>query len=103
MKKLLVALIMTGLLASFAMAQLLIAPEGTIAPNGALHYVVPTGPHMGAPGYHGVPYPFPGVGYPPPGPFLYPMPLYPVSYPMVPVPAIWGEAGGPSPSSSPMQ
>jgi hypothetical protein len=75
MKKLFVALILVALTAPHALAQLAAAPEGAIIPNGALHYVVPSGIPIVAWGGH-VPWPssFPTTT------------LYPLSYPLVPVP-----------------
>ena len=43
MRKLFIAMILATLAASSAQAQLATAPEGAIIPNGALHYVVPSG------------------------------------------------------------
>ncbi len=75
MKKLFIALILMALTASHALAQLATAPEGAIISNGALHYTVPSGIPIVAWGGH-EPWPshFPAT------------PLYPLSYPMVPVP-----------------
>jgi hypothetical protein len=75
MRKLFIAMILATLAASSAQAQLATAPEGAIMPNGALHYVVPSGIPIVAWGGH-EPWPshFPST------------PLYPLSYPMVPVP-----------------
>src|SRR5208337_3980434 len=75
MKKLFIALILIALTASHALAQLATAPEGAIISNGALHYTVPSGIPIVAWGGH-EPWPshFPAT------------PLYPLSYPMVPVP-----------------
>jgi hypothetical protein len=75
MRKLFVALILAALAASSAEAQLSAAPEGPIIPNGAIHYVVPSGiPIVAWGGYDPWPSQFPAT------------PLYPLSYPMVPVP-----------------
>jgi hypothetical protein len=75
MKKLFIALILVVLIAPQALAQLATAPEGAIIPNGALHYVVPSGIPIVALGGH-LPYPsnLPSAS------------LFPFSYPMVPVP-----------------
>ncbi|MBI4964698.1 MAG: hypothetical protein HY913_15570 [Desulfomonile tiedjei] len=90
MKKVLVALILTGLLTSSAMAQIVVGPEGIIAANGALHYVVPS-PH------------YVYMGATPFGAYHYPMPLYNMSYPMVPVPVapLWNTPDDLPPSSIP--
>jgi len=75
MRKLFIALILGVLAASSASAQLSVAPEGAIIPNGALHYMVPKGVPIVSWGGHE-----PWVSH-------YPaMPLHPLSYPMVPVP-----------------
>jgi hypothetical protein len=75
MKKLFVALILVALIAPHALAQLATAPEGAIIPNGALHYVVPSGiPILGWGGHEPWPSNFPITS------------LYPLSYPLVPVP-----------------
>jgi hypothetical protein len=91
MKKLLFALILTALCASFAAAQYVVGPGGIITPNGALHYVVPQ--------------PYVYMGATPFGAYPYHMPLYPLSYPMVPVPVapMWGTADDLPPSNIPMQ
>jgi hypothetical protein len=75
MRKLFIAMILATLASSAAQAQLATAPEGAIIPNGALHYVVPSSIPIVAWGGH-APWPsqFPAT------------PLYPLSYPMVPVP-----------------
>ena len=75
MNKLFVAMILATLAAGSAFAQLATAPEGAIIPNGALHYTVPSSIPIVAWGGH-APWPshFPAT------------PLYPLSYPMVPVP-----------------
>jgi len=92
MKKLLVALIMVGILASSAVAQVVVGPEGIIVPNGGLHYVVPSPHHI-------------YMGATPFGAYRYHMPLYPVSYPMVPVPIapMWRTPDDTQPSAGPMQ
>jgi len=92
MKRLLVASIMIVMLASSAMAQVVVGPEGIITHNGALHYVVPS-PH------------YIYMGATPFGAYHYHMPLYPLSYPMVPVPIapMWGTPDDIQPSSGPMQ
>jgi hypothetical protein len=75
MRKLFIAMILATLAASSAQAQLATAPEGAIIPNGALHYVVPSGIPIVAWGGHA------------PWPSHFPTtPLYALSYPMVPVP-----------------
>jgi hypothetical protein len=75
MRKLFIAMMLATLASSAAQAQLATAPEGAIIPNGALHYVVPSSIPIVAWGGH-EPWPshFPST------------PLYPLSYPMVPVP-----------------
>ena len=75
MKKLFIALILAILTASSVQAQLSTAPEGAIIPNGGLHYVVPSAiPILAWGGHDPWPSQFPAT------------PLYPLSYPLVPVP-----------------
>ncbi|MGO9568214.1 MAG: hypothetical protein ACLP5H_11800 [Desulfomonilaceae bacterium] len=75
MRKLFIAMILATLAASSAQAQLAVAPEGGIISNGALHYTVPSG------------IPIVAWGGQAPWPSHFPAtPLYPLSYPMVPVP-----------------
>ncbi len=75
MRKLFIAMILATMAASSAHAQLATAPEGAIMPNGALHYTVPSGiPIVAWGGHEPWPSQFPST------------PLYPLSYPMVPVP-----------------
>lgn len=75
MKKWFLALILIALAASSALAQFSVAPEGAVTPNGALMYTVPTHTPILAWGGH-EPWPW----------RLPPTPLYPLSYPAVPVP-----------------
>jgi hypothetical protein len=75
MRKLFIAMMLATLAASSAQAQLATAPEGAIMPNGALHYTVPSGIPIVAWGGHA---PWPS--------YFAATPLYPLSYPMVPVP-----------------
>ncbi len=73
MKKLFFSLILIVALVPSAMAQLAVAPEGAVIPNGAFHYVAPGG--------------IPLAGSPLPADLRFPVTaLYPISYPMVPVP-----------------
>jgi hypothetical protein len=58
---------------SSVVAQLAVAPEGAVIPNGGFHYVVPGG--------------MPLFAHPLPHDLRFPVaPLYSMSYPMVPVP-----------------
>ncbi len=70
MKRLLLVLVLTGLAVSPAVAQFLIAPDGTTLPDGAVNFVVPAPPPSlaGPPPYgaHVIPYMsrFYGASYP---------------------------------------
>lgn len=75
MRKLFFALIFTAACASPAFSQLVAAPEGAVIPNGAFHYIIPGG------------VPVVQWGGQLPGGMHFPvMHVYPLSYPMVPIP-----------------
>jgi len=81
MSRLFLVLVLFFLLCSSAVAQLNVVPGGAILPNGALHYIVPTG----------VPY---GHPYLPPGAYQFfgwhpTAPMSWLSYPYVPVPVTY--------------
>jgi hypothetical protein len=88
-KKSLVALLLTALVASTAAAQSVITPAGSIMPDGRLTYVVPMGQQSGIAGPISQDC---GAGYPgsylPVGPQQTFAPAYPVSYPSLWIPAL---------------